>query len=160
MTGARSKSLENPAPHDSLARQIAITAKHTRQWADGVFAEHRASLVTWIVLKHALHADPPGFSQRELAEDISIGGPALVRHLDRLEQDGLVERQPDPTDRRVTRVSITDKGRRRHADLTVIATRIDVDLRSLLSDREVRTLFIALARIEHHLASQSRSEIA
>lgn len=132
-----------------------MAAKQTRGWADRAFADHGASLVTWIVLKHALHAQPPGFSQRELAEDMSIGGPALVRHLDRLEGEGLVERQPDPHDRRVTRVTITTKGRRRYDELAEVDSDLDRQLRSLLSEREARTLSTALARIEHHLASQS-----
>jgi MarR family transcriptional regulator for hemolysin len=148
------------APGDSLARQIAITAKHTREWADGLFAEHGASLVTWIVLNHALHAAPPGFSQSQLAADMSIGGPALVRHLDRLEAEGLVARQRDPDDRRVTRVTITSKGRRRHAQLADVAESIDGQLRAVLSDRDAEVLFAALARIERHLTNPPRSEIA
>jgi MarR family transcriptional regulator for hemolysin len=149
-----------PGPDDSLARQIAVTAKHTREWADGIFAEHGASLVTWIVLMHALQAAPPGFSQSRLAADMSIGGPALVRHLDRLETEGLVARRRDPDDRRITRVTITAKGRRRHAQLAAVAADIDRDLRSLLSDREARTLFNALARIEHHLTRATRPKTA
>ena len=149
-----------PDPDDSLARQIAITAKHTRSWADEIFAEHGASLVTWIVLRHALQGAPPGFSQSQLAADMSIGGPALVRHLDRLETEGLVARERDPDDRRVTRVTITAKGRRRHAELATVAADIDRQLRSLLSDREARTLFNALARIEDHLTSSARTKTA
>src|SRR4051794_40284320 len=151
------KLAPSPEPHDSLGRQIAMTAKQTREWADRAYAAEGASLVTWIVLKHALLAEPPGFSQRELADGMSIGGPALVRHLDRLEVEGLVERQPDPNDRRITRVSITSKGRERHDELAAVDARLDRDLRSLLSDREARVLSSALARIEHHLATISQA---
>jgi MarR family transcriptional regulator for hemolysin len=145
-------------PEQSLARQISVTAKRTRAWADSVFAEHGASLVTWIVLRHALHADPPGFSQRQLADDMAIGGPALVPQLDRLEREGLVQRRPDPDDRRVTRVSITPEGRRRHDELAVVAAEIDADLRSLLTPDEADAVYAALARIERHFSPGARSE--
>ncbi|MBI2705452.1 MAG: MarR family transcriptional regulator [Actinobacteria bacterium] len=141
-----------PQPRLSLGRQIAMTAKQTREWADRVFAENGGSLVTWIVLQHASQAQPPGFSQRELAGHMSIGGPALVRHLDRLESEGLVERQPDPNDRRVTRVSITAKGRRQHAALAEVAKRVDDQLAESLTERELRIVLPALARIERHAA--------
>jgi MarR family transcriptional regulator for hemolysin len=137
-----------------------MTAKHTRRWADERFAEHGASLVTWIVLRHALQAEPPGFSQRELAADMSIGGPSLVRHLDRLEAEGLVARQRDPRDRRVTRVAITPKGRRRYDELAEVAAATDADLRSLMTDDEATTVLDVLARLEHHLTDRFRSEIA
>jgi MarR family transcriptional regulator, transcriptional regulator for hemolysin len=137
-----------------------MAAKRTREWADATFARHGASLVTWIVLKHALHAAAPGFSQSELAADMSIGGPALVRHLDRLEAEGLVARRRDPTDRRITRVTITAKGRRRHDQLAEVAADTDRQLRTLLSDREAKTLTTALARIENHFETDVRSETA
>lgn len=142
----------------SLARQLSMTAKRTREWADRRFAEAGASLVTWIVLRHALQAQPPGFSQSELAAALGIGGPALVGHLDRLEAEGLVARRRDHHDRRVTRVTITPAGRRRHAELAAVSDRIDAELRGLLTEREADTLATALARIDTHLAL-SRSEI-
>jgi MarR family transcriptional regulator for hemolysin len=151
---------EAPAPpsRDSLGRQIALAAKQVRAWADRELTEHGASLVTWIVLQQALRAEAPGFSQRELAAGLSIGGPSLVRHLDRLEREGLVRRQPDPEDRRVTRVSITEAGRMKHQELAVIARRLDDELASLLSDHERRVLGDVLARIEGHAAQRNARE--
>lgn len=49
-------------------------------------------------------------SQSELAELSGIGGPALVRVLDRLETMGLVQRRIDPDDKRIRRVSLTEAG--------------------------------------------------
>jgi len=141
-------------PHDSLGRQISMTAKIVREHADWVLAQHGASMVTWIVLRLASMAEPPGFSQRELADGMSIGGPALVRHIDRLEAEGLVVRRPDPHDRRITRITITAEGRRRHAELAEVTGELDAELCSLLTDREVKTLFSTLARIEEHVAER------
>ena len=61
---------------------------------DGRLHEHGASLWNWVLLREAADAD--GASQRELADLMRIEPPTLVRHLDKLADDGLVERRPDP----------------------------------------------------------------
>ena len=58
-----------------------------------------------MLLKEAASAE--GASQRELAGLMRIEPPTLVRHLDKLTEEGLVERRPDTRDRRV-------RARRRH----------------------------------------------
>ena len=75
--------------------------------------EHGASLWNWVLLREAANAD--GASQRELATLMRIEPPTLVRHLDKLAEEGLVERRPDPDDRRVVRVVVTEAGRERLA---------------------------------------------
>jgi MarR family transcriptional regulator for hemolysin len=146
--------MTSPTRPESLGRQISKTHKVVHEHADRVLAEHDASMVTWIVLNQALVAEPPGFSQRELAEGLAIGSPALVRHIDRLEAEGLVARRPDPHDRRITRITITPEGQRRHADLSVVVAELDDELRDLLSPKEVTTLFSALSRIEQHVMAK------
>lgn len=46
----------------------------------------------------------PGLSQRELAAVCEVEPITVARLVDRLEQNGLLERRPDPTDRRVWRL--------------------------------------------------------
>jgi MarR family transcriptional regulator for hemolysin len=50
-----------------------------------------------------------GISQVRLAELADIDPMTLVRILDRMEADGLVERRPDPSDRRARRLHLTSK---------------------------------------------------
>jgi DNA-binding MarR family transcriptional regulator len=128
-----------------------MTHKVVHEHAERVLNEHGSSMVTWIVLNQALRAEPPGFSQRELADSMAIGGPALVRHIDRLEAEGLVARQPDPHDRRITRITITPEGQERHAELSIVVLGLDEELQSILTPREVHTLFSALAKLEQHM---------
>ncbi|WP_247872508.1 MarR family transcriptional regulator [Azospirillum sp. TSO35-2] len=53
-----------------------------------------------------------GLRQRELAEEMAVEGPSLVRLLDGLEAAGLLERREDPCDRRAKTLHMTDAGRR------------------------------------------------
>lgn len=49
--------------------------------------------------------------QNELATALSVEPMTLVGYLDRLEQQGLVKRQQDPSDRRAKLAVMTEKGR-------------------------------------------------
>jgi MarR family transcriptional regulator, transcriptional regulator for hemolysin len=55
---------------------------------------------------------PEGVRQNQLADELGVEGPSLVRLLDRLVGDGLVERREDPADRRAKLVTLTAEGRR------------------------------------------------
>lgn len=56
---------------------------------------------------------------KELAHDMYLSQSALSRTVGRLERDGLVARTVSDSDRRVVDVSVTDEGRRRHAEASV-----------------------------------------
>ena len=48
----------------------------------------------------------PGMSQKELSELLEVEPITVVRLIDRLETRGLVERRPDPRDRRIWRLHL------------------------------------------------------
>lgn len=56
-------------------------------------------------------ASAEGRSQQALAKRLAIPASRMVALVDRLEEAGLVERRPDPEDRRVRGLHLTRKGR-------------------------------------------------
>ena len=48
---------------------------------------------------------------KTLADDLGVTPGNVTRIIDRLTEQGLVSREPDPGDRRMTRLGATDKGR-------------------------------------------------
>jgi MarR family transcriptional regulator for hemolysin len=48
----------------------------------------------------------PGITQKELAEIIEVEPITVARLIDRLEKTGMVERRPDPKDRRIWRLHL------------------------------------------------------
>lgn len=70
----------------------------------GVSPEQVALLVA---IKYA-----PGIGLRELAARERVSPPAMTKHVDRLERDGLVARTPNAEDRRRVGVSLTEEGQR------------------------------------------------
>jgi DNA-binding MarR family transcriptional regulator len=72
----------------------------------------------WWVLAFLSRDD--GSPQTNLANELDVGKVALGGLVDRLEAAGMVERRPDPIDRRVKRVFLTRDGRKlvaRHKEL-------------------------------------------
>lgn len=76
---------------------------------------HGLSLRWYDVLLH-LHAVPRRrLSMRELGDAVVISKSGLTGVVDRMAKAGLVERAPDPDDRRVTLVALTPLGAERYA---------------------------------------------
>ena len=86
-----------------------------------------------------------------------IEPPTLVRHLDKLADEGLVERRRDDHDRRVTRIVVTAAGRRRLAKIHDVVQELDAEMRSVLTSREVDVLRRALPRIAAHFSQEEVS---
>ena len=130
-----------------LGRSIGRAHKFTRMWGDSLLAPLDGSVTEWIVLFHIAAADPPGASQSEVARFSDMGGPALVRHIDRLEADGLVTRTRDDEDRRVVRLALTDAGHDRLAALRDVMASADATLRAVLTEEEAHTMQVALGKV-------------
>jgi DNA-binding MarR family transcriptional regulator len=54
----------------------------------------------------------PGIGIRDLAARERVSPPAMTKHVDRLERDGLVARTPSDDDRRRVGITLTDEGQR------------------------------------------------
>jgi DNA-binding MarR family transcriptional regulator len=72
--------------------------------AEGISPEQVGLLVA---IKYA-----PGIGVRNLAARERISPPAMTKHVDRLERDGLVTRTPSADDKRRIGLTLTDDGQR------------------------------------------------
>jgi len=76
----------------------------------------------WVVLNR-LSMDE-GVCQRELASRIVKDQPNTTRILDKMEQKGLIRRNPDPHDRRAFQVFLTEKGKRLREELLPVVQQL------------------------------------
>jgi DNA-binding MarR family transcriptional regulator len=101
---------EKPMP-DSLGEQFGAVARRLR-------VASMASLSAWDVTPsqmrtiRMLTAHEDGIRSSELAALLHIAPRSATEVIDALEAKGLVERSPDPTDRRATLISLTARGSR------------------------------------------------
>src|SRR3954452_19714684 len=92
---------------EGIIDRIAGLDKRVRRSMEETLAEFDLShgefkVLGW--LRHGPHS--PG----ELAENADLSSGAMTNRIDQLEKAGLVERTPDPSDRRGIQVSATQKG--------------------------------------------------
>jgi len=142
----------NDSGPPTLGRQLAMAAKATRAEFDARLAEVGGSLTAFVVLRLADEAAGGlELSQRQLAERMGVEAPTMVRHLDRLEKEGLIERRRDARDRRVTRITVTPAGSQRLAVLRKVADAMDVEILTLLGPETYRGLASALDQLQEHM---------
>lgn len=104
----------------------------------GALADIGLSVRDYCVL---LKAAPGDLTQNEVAERAALDKTTMVATLDRLERDGLAERQISPADRRARVVAVTPKGRKLLSRAVTIVEREVDDALAPLSVRQ-RTAFL------------------
>lgn len=97
----------------SLNREFAFllndVARMLRTHADYKAAQFGITRAQWAVLARLDRFE--GLKQSELAEMLDVQPITLTRLLDRLCASGLIERRPDPNDRRANRLYLTSAAR-------------------------------------------------
>lgn len=89
---------------------------------------------------------------RELADWLACDASNVTGIVDGLERKGLVVRQPDPTDRRVKHLVLTEEGRRKRAELRTRGSAVAMQLFDLPHDDRLR-LRDLLAQVQADFAT-------
>jgi MarR family transcriptional regulator, transcriptional regulator for hemolysin len=101
------------SPARAQTREIAVSivdvARMLRTYADQRARQFGISRAQWTVLMRLDRSE--GLNQSELAEILDLQPISLTRLLDRLAGNGLIERRPDPNDRRANRLYLTPAAR-------------------------------------------------
>ena len=121
-----------------------------------------AVLRAWMRATSGLFADLPGGprgyqvlsmatgsvcgTQAAMAESIGVDRTVMTHLIDDLEADGLVERKPDPADRRARRVLLTPRGRERYDELAAQMRHVERAVLSGLDDASAEQLRSLLFR--------------
>lgn len=92
-------------------------------------------------------------TQTRLAEQIGTRRAAMGSVVDGLERRGLVERQPDPDDRRVWRIDISDDGRALAKQIVEVDEVLRGELRHGIGREERQALSWVLTRLQQNLQS-------
>jgi len=111
-----------------------LLARASHALATAVAAEVRReglALRGYVVLQLAVQRPLP---QQALASSLGLDKTTMVAAVDELEDAGLVERRPDPADRRVRLVTVTDAGRTALARARSVVARTEDDLLADLGD--------------------------
>jgi MarR family transcriptional regulator for hemolysin len=138
-----------------LGLLLATTSKAVGRAFNGALAESGGSIPIWWIL-NALESDTRR-TQLELARAVGIEGPTLTRHLDGMEQTGLVERRRGAPDRRAVQVELTRAGRALHGRLLQAVIAFNRQLRAGLGTDDVEILRGLLERLQANVEPGERS---
>lgn len=145
------KSLHNQAAGRLFELAVVLGTLMERGLADRGLTRPRAT-VLW-----QLHEHGPAL-QRELSQALGVTPRNVTALVDGLEAAGLVSREPHPTDRRATLVTLTERGQATAAALDAdrqrFATLLFKDLRPADLESFLATFERVLGRL-HDLASDS-----
>lgn len=96
-----------------------------------------------------------GINQAGLADLLEVKPMTLVRQLDRMAQDGWIERRPDPGDRRARRLVLTEKARPILARIFNLSIEVRGQAFTGLSDSDGRQLSDLLRRVQANLSDRA-----
>lgn len=122
-----------------LAQIMAFQAFELRQTDHGAAPRYLGLLS--VIRAH------PGQPQSRLAEAVALQRSSLVRILDQLGGEGLIERRTSAEDRRVNGVWLTPKGEATVDELMARALRQDAAMARGFTDRETAQLLHLLDRL-------------
>ena len=92
-----------------------------------------------------------GLTQRELADKIGVESPTLVPIINKMENDGYVQRKSDPNDRRIKRVYTTPKTDLLWNSMMECATQIRKVSTKGVSEQEMKLALEVIKKITENL---------
>lgn len=137
--------MTTPDPDGLLAEQLLrftrrvhrIQKRHIEQCGLGVTPAQSRLLRT---LAH--YGSPPRMA--DLAERLEVVPRAVTSLVDGLEANGKVRRVPDPTNRRVIRIELTDEGRKALSEVRSARRAAAAEILAPLSDEQREVLGVLL----------------
>lgn len=133
--------------HGEIGRLITRLARIWRRESDQALSDHGLSYATAIPLL-VLSRQGENVRQGVLADELGIEGPSLVRLIDLLQAEGLVERREDPTDRRAKTLHLTKAGEAKVEETNRVLRRVRASLLKDIGADELAITFETLQRIE------------
>jgi DNA-binding MarR family transcriptional regulator len=132
-----------------LIAQLVESSRLLRNYIDHRAKGRGTTRAQWIVLFRLRQQE--GLSQVDLADVLELQPISLVRLLDRLVEHGLLERRPDPKDRRTNRLFLTRAGRQLVDDLDSLRDAIATDVLQEISDAAIETSLETLKDIKDRI---------
>jgi MarR family transcriptional regulator, transcriptional regulator for hemolysin len=131
--------------------QLVESSRLLRNYIDHRAKARGTTRAQWIVLFRLREKE--GLSQVDLADVLELQPISLVRLLDRLVEHGLLERRPDPKDRRANRLFLTARGRQLVDDLDSLRDAIATDVLHDIPDNKIKASLETLRDVKERIKS-------
>lgn len=136
--------------HFRVTRAFVVAARRWRKVSNDRIKALGQTMARWETLFHVAYSGEE-LTQGELARLISVEGPTMVRMLDSLARDGLIEREQSAADRRVTVNRITEKGRFAISEIMAITNNVRAELLDGIDPEKLAVTLEVLGQILNRL---------
>ncbi len=133
----------------SLGFLLADVSRLVRQRFDARAATLNLTRAQWRVLAQLRRRE--GIRQTALAEILEIEPITLGRHIDRLEKKDLVERRPDPTDRRAYNLHLKTAARPLMDQMRAFSELTQHEALAEISQDQAEALFVSLLQFKGNM---------
>ena len=97
-----------------------------------------------------------GLSQKELAKKMKITPPSITVMIRKMEAEGLIKKQQDEKDQRITRIYITDKGRKIAEQMDSVLCQLEKEVFANMSEQEIMLLHRLLLQMKDNLSKGNK----
>ena len=127
-------------------------ARQMRTVMDQMARDHESTRAQCIIL--ARLERQPGLSQNELAAIAEVAPITVARLVDRLEEQGLVERCTDPKDRRIWRLRLTPAAAPVLRDIRMYRAEMRALMTKGITPAALKTMVAGLRKMKENLGSR------
>lgn len=146
------------SPQRRLVFALIETARHMRTYIDQMARTGGTTRAQWGLLARLRRMDGP--SQNDLADGMELTPIAVGRLVDRLAEQGLIERRADPRDRRINRLFLTPAGEATIDALDPLREAVAAGALAGITRAEVEATLSVLDRIARNLRAAGKADPA
>lgn len=130
-----------------LALRLISGQAKLQKRLNGPLSMHGIGLSEYLVLERLKLSEHGKLRRTDLAEQVGLTPSGITRLINPMEKIGLVEKEANPRDARVSFVSLTGAGRQIHSDASATFEQASQALFAALSESELEQLESLLSRI-------------
>jgi DNA-binding MarR family transcriptional regulator len=139
---------------EGIVDRIHGLNRRFRKMMEATLADHGLTYEEWGVLNVLYQAGSPfRAAPGKIAKRLELTSGAMTARLDKLEEAGLVRRQPDPEDRRGLRVQLTEPGKKAYKLAVGAQAEKEAFVAAALSQEEKDELNALLRRLMRQFES-------
>lgn len=142
-------------PRRELFDELSAFNRKLRAAFDALVREHGMTLARARVFHKLSRRD--GINQRELADELELETPTLVRILDAMEAQNFIERRPVPSDRRAKQIFMTESGKVVAAEVEALASGVRADILQGIPDEDVGMALKTIRAMTANLQNMGKS---
>lgn len=143
--------MDSPELQAAFTAELASANRKLRALVDERARDMGLTLSRARLLMQLAKADGP--IQSDLAGELDIEQPTLVRLLDGLERTGMIERRAVEGDRRARRVFLTPMARAQAEDILAFLTELRADVLDGVDREELEIALRVLSRMSRNIAA-------